>query len=495
VDILEIGAELLKANPELSVPEDQEESVLAELRTHLADIEQELRRDQEELDAIRSRTPRNVMPLLLVSSAALVTFLALMVITVFRWPWDLSAYRAWWFLAGPLLVGAELASVVRFRNVQRTVMAHARDEQAALGGLRIQAQTEVTRHLRHILNERAGMESDLGSTLLTEEAPALVEIDAYTKPVPSSTYNRLKRFIQEHDTSAVGLAGPRGVGKSTAMHALQHDTELNCVPIYVNAPVVYAAPDLIRLIDRKLIGEILGPTASDPTDPRWFRRSREEWLLRRVAGGARSIWAWVVIAAIVVLIVDQTRQAAATAAQEAANKHPLSLAAMAFIGMGVIGGLYAAFRPSTADKRPKLPHRNPTLVQSVAFDRLTRLHWASSVDRRTRRGPSVGFGARRGAAGVPAGGSAYVAAVHSAQRRPAHRAGRGRRAGSLDAGVRTAGGDPAHRALAGLGTGDVIAGAGVRRGGPSSPPAPDRDRTRAHRPGPRRTDRGNRCGT
>ena len=103
--------------------------------------------------------------------------------------------------------------------------------------------------------ERGGRWSN---TLQTTKAPALVGLNLQDT-VPSATYKRLRAFIDGHEASAIGLAGPRGSGKTTLMGQLERDDSLDCHVAVVSAPVHYSATDFTRLVHRRLADTVLKP--------------------------------------------------------------------------------------------------------------------------------------------------------------------------------------------------------------------------------------------
>lgn len=107
------------------------------------------------------------------------------------------------------------------------------------------------------------------------DAPRLVELDA-TKVVTSRSIGRVRRFIEGHETSALGIAGPRGVGKSTLISAISRFVrEDGGLAVVHPAPVEYTATDFLRSIAYALLDEV--------DHGQWRRlarvRARRRWLL------------------------------------------------------------------------------------------------------------------------------------------------------------------------------------------------------------------------
>jgi hypothetical protein len=84
-----------------------------------------------------------------------------------------------------------------------------------------------------------------GILMLPTVAPTLVELTS-AKIVDSKAHLYVRDFIKAHESSAVGIAGDRGAGKSTLMKAIQDDKGVAGVSLYMSAPVHYDAVDFTR---------------------------------------------------------------------------------------------------------------------------------------------------------------------------------------------------------------------------------------------------------
>jgi hypothetical protein len=136
------------------------------------------------------------------------------------------------------------------------------------------------------------------SRFRAETAPALVELDV-ADTISSATLRQLKRFIETHVTSAIGIAGPRGAGKTTLMEQLCYDRDLNSLNVRVSAPVYYDAHQLVRLIHTRLARSMLSPRQLDRLRPTVLPRIRQLlWQLAKVAAVVIclavlvSLWLW-----------------------------------------------------------------------------------------------------------------------------------------------------------------------------------------------------------
>ncbi|MFE0021108.1 hypothetical protein [Amycolatopsis sp. NPDC059021] len=131
-----------------------------------------------------------------------------------------------------------------------------------------------------------------GSKLVYTEISGLYEEDG-SKIVLTSAARRLRRVIERADSGAVALAGSRGVGKTTAIRAMQRgllnsSTSSSPLVVLASAPAHYEARDFVLHLHALLcnavidtVSEVLGPLL-----PR-RREDRAQWVrngLRGVAG-------------------------------------------------------------------------------------------------------------------------------------------------------------------------------------------------------------------
>lgn len=125
--------------------------------------------------------------------------------------------------------------------------------QNQLVSLKLEAalQAPLRALIRSVFSQSQGEEARWSGTLSTSEAPALVELNIQDT-ISSRTYKRLRTFIRGHESSATGLAGARGSGKTTLMRQLRLDETLDCHVALVSAPVQYSAEEFTRLIHGEL---------------------------------------------------------------------------------------------------------------------------------------------------------------------------------------------------------------------------------------------------
>ena len=115
----------------------------------------------------------------------------------------------------------------------------------------------------------------LGVLQFPQSAPRLVELGS-ASVVTSKSIERVGRFIEGHETSTVGISGPRGVGKTTLINGLAGRVrERGGLAVVHSAPVEYSPTDFLQSIVIALLDEV-------ETGP-WKRlrrsRARRRWFL------------------------------------------------------------------------------------------------------------------------------------------------------------------------------------------------------------------------
>src|SRR6266851_565926 len=182
------------------------------------------------------------------------------------------------------------AFAVRYSNPAIAAWSAKRSVQRSLDEATYQQVEDV---LREIINDRWEEETLWGLEFDSTSAPTMVGV-AIDNAVSSKTYVELSTFIEEHSTSAIGVAGQRGIGKSTLMEQLRFDPRLNCIGVRIPAPRHYEPAALVRLIHRAVASEVLWPgIAWRPPRPRRFRNSAVAWALRSLLIiGAVVLWVY-----------------------------------------------------------------------------------------------------------------------------------------------------------------------------------------------------------
>lgn len=104
------------------------------------------------------------------------------------------------------------------------------------------------------INEELGSE---GIIAFPAHAPRLVELDT-SQITASRTVRYVREFIVEHESSAIGLAGVRGSGKSTVMRAIHADQEFQPYVALVPSPVKYDPGEFVRRLLYEIATTIAG---------------------------------------------------------------------------------------------------------------------------------------------------------------------------------------------------------------------------------------------
>ena len=87
-------------------------------------------------------------------------------------------------------------------------------------------------------------------------APTLIELQS-ARVQPFASFTDVIGFLQSHRTSAVGIGGRRGVGKTALLRWMKYELEPNWIVLYIPAPSVYDAADFVRTIFAMTIKEVI----------------------------------------------------------------------------------------------------------------------------------------------------------------------------------------------------------------------------------------------
>lgn len=160
--------------------------------------------------------------------------------------------RSWLLVAGIVLVLMYGVAAVRRHRGRRAVELPVT---AATRRYERMLETAVQEGISAAVNDLLG---PTGVIAFPTHAPRLVELDT-SQVTPSSTIEYVREFVVEHESSAIGLAGPRGSGKSTVMRALRADPTVGLVTI-VPSPVRYDPGEFMRVLLGEIARTLAGPS-------------------------------------------------------------------------------------------------------------------------------------------------------------------------------------------------------------------------------------------
>ena len=78
-------------------------------------------------------------------------------------------------------------------------------------------------------------------------APALIELES-ARVQPFACFKDVIEFLESHRTSAVGVGGRRGIGKTALLRWIKYELEPRWIVVYIPAPAAYDAADFVRTI-------------------------------------------------------------------------------------------------------------------------------------------------------------------------------------------------------------------------------------------------------
>ncbi len=187
-----------------------------------------------------------------------------------------------------------------------------------------------------------------------KRAPALVELSV-VDPIPTSTLGSIERFIADHQACAIGVAGPRGSGKSTILRHLAQSRDAT-VGVYVPAAVRYEPNELLRRLFEAIAREIGGEDA--PVAGAGVRRPAERAVHRRL--GAAGLLVALAYGAAALLVLGGGRRAP-------------HLDFYQWVGAGLAActvGLAAAWWRIVSQSRDRSPASQAAVEPGVVLERL-----------------------------------------------------------------------------------------------------------------------------
>jgi hypothetical protein len=105
-----------------------------------------------------------------------------------------------------------------------------------------------------------------GALFYPMSAPTLVEFEN-AAVIDSASFEEVQALVEQHVTSAIGVAGPRGVGKSTLLRLLCETP--NHVGIYLPAPSSAADQQFVKVIHSTTANKVIAIRGGELTRPWW----------------------------------------------------------------------------------------------------------------------------------------------------------------------------------------------------------------------------------
>ncbi|GAA0589108.1 hypothetical protein GCM10010172_87620 [Paractinoplanes ferrugineus] len=287
-----------------------------------------------------------------------------------------------------LIFTAGMASLAGTRHLE--VRGDRRQLKQAQQALAAAAEDAVGELLRERILERTEPTLAWGNTFKSTFAPTLVGIGV-DNAIPSASYTELVEFIAQHSTSAIGIAGPRGVGKSTLMEKIIHERRLRPIGVRVPAPKRYEPGALIRLVHSSLAHEVLHPGVgrlllSEPTGGRLAA-------LRRLVASVL-----VLLSAIAVVVIWANDQARLSERSESSGWRVSTVTVLCIAAAGALLGILArvlwlagwAMRPEVVADLGARSSRDRE-VRALARRELEHLRYSSATQAKNSVSWKLGF--------------------------------------------------------------------------------------------------------
>jgi hypothetical protein len=327
IDLQALGRALLRDQPEdfRQAPETHQ-ALIDELERRRELLLTRLRPELEAVEAAASgnRVRTLFRIILILAAAAVLTFSVTFGAGLLEPPF----FDGWWFRIGVAAVSVVFLST---GLVRQQVQAWAA-RRSARRRLERAAEKEAGDLLREIINEWSSEEVLWGGRFDSTYAPTLVGVGV-ENAIPSATYTELVRFVSQHPTSAIGIAGPRGVGKSTLMEKLKDDPSLRCLGVRIPSPKRYEPGGLVRLIHSRVAREVLRVDSDFRVDS-WTRTPRRSLLQRSITVAALVL---AVVVLVVLWMLDQEERA--TSFDEPYGWHVRRTTIFLLVATGILGGV------------------------------------------------------------------------------------------------------------------------------------------------------------
>lgn len=243
--------------------------------------------------------------------------------------------------------------------------------------IELRLDVEIPALLREIVNEREKDPKTWSNSFQTQTGPALVDLEI-RDIIASTTSKRLKSFIVEHKTSVIGIAGPRGIGKSTLMERLRHNEGISRYNVQISAPTSYQPTEFVRLIHERLAKVILRQTGDPPPSNEYLNPGLSSARFPVIALGAVVLIVGIA-ATLWTFFLDLLNKEATPL--EVDRVGPISLVVTFAFGASAAVVIYMGSRMI---RRTSILRRQPTTIRSLARKQLQLLHWTTAVQQSSK---------------------------------------------------------------------------------------------------------------
>jgi len=218
------------------------------------------------------------------------------------------------------------------------------------------------------------------------------------REVSTRSSRALGELLASLDSGSVGLAGPRGCGKTTLIGSFAHGRsvpfEKERVGLVVSAPVKYDAKEFVLHLFGSLCRQVVGEDDLEEAKQGWRALDRR----RRAGIAAFAMYAGIllVLAGVAMLVFDRTKP-------EGAQETGLTLLAVGFAIAYVALLLRQVYDPGFSQfivkiitlgryKEDEEPRRPPQSPEKIALERLEEISFQQSVSSGWSAGMKLPFG-------------------------------------------------------------------------------------------------------
>jgi hypothetical protein len=188
---------------------------------------------------------------------------------------------------------------------------------------------------------------------LTIEAEGLAELSDPRYEIATASKDQLQRLMERMPGGSIGIAGPRGVGKTTLLRSVsmsrEHDVGAARVTVLLSAPVRYDARDFILTLFAKTCQEVIGTPieaslTTSPGSP--SERTPTNAVFKLLLPGGLSL----IAIALAVTAVDHFQ---VTVRASTAISAGLALVGYTMLGLGLSEGFRRKSREALAASEPE----------------------------------------------------------------------------------------------------------------------------------------------